>query len=114
MGSEERILGSFAFWFCLHERMCIMSRLYSLATWWFSSLAIALAVLVPLSMPAGALADTGTDGPDGGIQCPNAYNEQGQFIGCASPGAACTCNAKGDPGTCGLTPTGTNCNCNCV
>lgn len=37
-----------------------MSRLYSAGTWSFGSLAIALALLVPLTVPEGALADAGS------------------------------------------------------
>lgn len=36
-----------------------MSRLYSAGTWLFSSLSIALSLLVPLAVPEGALADSG-------------------------------------------------------
>lgn len=38
-----------------------MTRLYSFGTWLFSSLAIALAVLVPLTVPENAIADGGSD-----------------------------------------------------
>jgi hypothetical protein len=54
-----------------------MARLYSLGTWWFSSLAIALALLVPLTVPESAWADAGSDSANplggGGAQntCPN-------------------------------------------
>jgi hypothetical protein len=89
-----------------------MSRLYTLATWSVSSLAIALALLVPLAVPEGALADAGTDAVNAGtVQCPNAFDQNGNFIGCANPGAQCYCGTK--VGSCGLSQNMSNCNCNC-
>ncbi len=37
----------------------VMSRLYTLGTWFCTSVAMALALLVPLAVPEGALADSG-------------------------------------------------------
>ena len=60
-GSSGRILGASRLVDCFSRKDDVMSRLYSFGTWSFSSLAIALAVLVPLTVPEGALADAGSD-----------------------------------------------------
>lgn len=58
-----------------YERMCVMTRLYSFATWWFSSLAIALAVLAPLMAPENAFAD-------GGMDCNSVCNGDPTCVAC--------------------------------
>jgi hypothetical protein len=76
-----------------------MSRLYSLGTWWFSSLAIALAVLVPLTVPEEALADAGSDC---GSQCSSQCSGDGTFyekcMGLCTQ--SCCYNSCGGDGSC--------------
>jgi hypothetical protein len=78
-----------------------MSRLYSLGTWSFSSVAIALAVLVPLTVPEGALADSGQTCYE---NCQSScYNQCGNDPNCIEQcmgpcgGSCCVSACNGDP-----------------
>lgn len=77
-----------------------MSRLYSLGMWSFGILALTLALLVPLTVPEAALADSGSDSdPSGSFPVPCAFAEPNEacawgicIIGyCVNHGAGCEC-----------------------
>ena len=79
-----------------------MSRLYSLGSWSFASVAIALAVLVPLAVPENAFADTAMTCM---INCPGYCVSQCGvasgpcYDGCRAecPGRCCDQQCNGDP-----------------
>jgi len=71
-----------------------MSRLYTLGTWSFSSLAIALALLVPLTVPEGAFADASSGSPDV-FDCGCAGTSDPDWGSCE--GDACAAPTCGDP-----------------
>jgi hypothetical protein len=87
-----------------------MSRFYSLGTWLFISVAIALALLAPLTVPEGAMADTGSGSAagGGGTQCPNNPNPP---FGCLNPGAQCN-DYQGNKSSC-ASPKGNQNVCDC-
>lgn len=108
----------------------VMARLYSLSSWFCTSLAIALAVLVPLTVPEDAFADDGVCSYcDGNSNCCNSCCQTLCLTGdptcmsnclanCAMPFdcTQCNCGLPGrqcDMDMCFNVP-GCNTNCNCV
>lgn len=91
-----------------------MSRFYAFGTWFFASLAIALALLTPLTVPASAWADAGSDsgnpvGPDAQDTCPNPTSnpcpnqhtkDQCEATTCRNLTGPCTCFVFNDKCTC--------------
>lgn len=98
-----------------------MSRIYTVASWFWSCLAVALLVVSILVVPEQALADGGTDQPLG--QRPPCGGTQAggncvqdcpiyPFNGC--PGTNMGCNAFGGCGVCKcVNSAGPNTQCGC-
>lgn len=78
-----------------------MSRFYSLSSWFCTSVAIALAVIVPLTVPEEAFADAGsTCASQCSAQCANAgpyYPTCYEYCIQGNSGSCCAGQCNGDP-----------------